>query len=221
MIKKVLAATVALAVLLTAVSVASASHSWNGYHWPSDNLSPTVVDKTPGQDFQVPTAVQEWANLGTPIQPSSGNTGEVEVVVKRMNANWLGVARIWVDEQDHIQKGRVELNRLYLNSLTANEWDHVLCQELGHIWGLNHNFDGPTDGTPDDTCMNSSIHLGEFTSPNGHDTEQLKIIYDGHTDDTGSTDEGSGGPDCNKNTNAKQCRSGNGAWITVDIFPLP
>ena len=220
MFKKILVAAVALAVLLTAVTVASADHSWNGYHWSSDNLSPTVVDKTSGQIFQVPDAVQEWAALGTPIQPDSGNTGEVEVVIKRMNANWLGVARIWVDEQDHIQKGRVELNRLYLNSLTANEWDHVLCQELGHIWGLHHNFDGATGGTPDDTCMNSSIHLGDFTSPNGHDTEQLNDIY-AHTDTTGTDTTDNGGPDCNKNTNAKQCRSGNGAWITVHVFRAP
>ena len=219
MMRKVLAAAVVIGALLAVATVASADHSWNGYHWQSGNLSPTVVDKTSSSLFNVPAAVTEWSALGTPIQPQMASGGaDVEVIVRRMNANWLGVARIWVDEQAHIQAGRVELNRRYLNALSADEWDHVLCQELGHIWALGHNPDGVTGGTPDDTCMNGASHLGEYTSPNGHDADQLNAIYN-HTDTTGGGDDGGGGPDCEKNSNAKKCRSGNGSWITVHIFP--
>src|SRR3970040_1280684 len=111
MAKKVMVAAAAAAVLFIAVTAASADHAWNGYHWRSDNRAPTVADKTSSTAFDVPAAVAEWRNLGTPIAPQMTSGGaDVEVVVKRMNANWLGVARISVDSTGHIQAGRVELN---------------------------------------------------------------------------------------------------------------
>lgn len=222
MMKKLLALTIAVVAVLTLVATASADHAWNGYHWPSDNLGPTVVDKTSSSLFDVPSAVAEWRDLGTPIAPQmTSGKGDVNVVVKRMNANWLGVARISVDSAGHIQAGRVELNRLYLNSLTFDEWDHVVCQELGHIWGLGHNFDGPSGGTPDDTCMNSSLHLGEFPAPNIHDAEQLNAIY-GHTDAVGGGgDDGGGGGGCPPgNPNHPKCNASGGSWITIHVFPV-
>ncbi len=66
--------------------------------------------------------------------------------------------------------------------------------------------------------MNDQGHLGEYTSPNVHDTDQLNAIY-GHTDTVGGGDEG--GPDCSKNSNAKKCRSGAGQWVTVHVFWAP
>lgn len=221
MARKVMVATAAAAVLFIAVTAASADHAWNGYHWRSDNLAPTVVDKTSSTAFDVPAAVAEWRNLGIPIVPQmTAGSADVEVVVKRMNANWLGVARISVDSSTgHIQAGRVELNQLYLNSLTFAQWDHVVCQELGHIWGLDHNFDGATGGTPDNTCMNSSLHLGEYTSPNSHDAEQLNAIYN-HIDTTGGGgDGGGGGGGCPPgNPDHPKCNPASGSWITVHTF---
>jgi hypothetical protein len=201
------------------VSVASANHAWNGYHWPGDKLAPTVIDRTPGSAFDVPAAVAEWRDLGTPIAPQmTSGSADVEVVVKRMNANWLGLARISVDGAGHIQAGRVELNRLYLNSLTLDEWDHVVCQELGHIWGLDHNYDGDDGGSPDDTCMNSSAHLGEYPSPNSHDVEQLNAIYD-HIDDVGGGGDSGGGGNCPPgNPNHPRCSASAASWITIHVF---
>src|SRR3990172_8378377 len=121
MVKKLLIPALAVGGLLTTRAVASADHSWNSYHWPSDRLSPTVVDKTTasGRDFKIADAVAEWANLNfdldgdtlpetTPITPqiATSGKGEVEVVVKKINASWLGFARISVDSAGHIQAGR-------------------------------------------------------------------------------------------------------------------
>lgn len=218
MMKKLLATAIAFGAILAVATVASADHSWNGYHWPSDHLAPTVVDNTSSSAFDVTAAVAEWAALGTPIQPQmAASNGDVDVVVKRMNANWLGVARISVDSADHIQAGRVELNRLYLNSLTFDEWDHVVCQELGHIWGLDHNFDGATGGSPDNTCMNSSLHLGEYPSPNVHDAEQLNTIYD-HADAPSGGDTGGGGACPPGNPNHPKCNAASASWITIHVF---
>jgi hypothetical protein len=224
--KKLFALTIAVGVMLTLVATASADHAWNNYHWSSDNLAPTVVDKTSsGSAFDIPAAVAEWRDLGTPIAPvmASSGKGDVDVVVKRMNANWLGVARISVDSAGHIQAGKVELNRLYLNSLTFDEWDHVVCQELGHIWALDHNFDGPSGGAPDDTCMNSSLYLGDYPAPNSHDAEQLNAIYD-HTDavdgggDGGGGGGGGGGGCPPGNPNHPKCNASAGSWITIHVF---
>lgn len=220
--KKVLALTIAVVAVLAVAASASANHSWNDYHWPDNKLGLTVVDKTSSSLFDVPAAVAEWRDLDTPIAPQmTSGKGDVDVVVKRMNANWLGVARISVDSAGHIQAGRVELNRLYLNSLTFDEWDHVVCQELGHIWGLDHNFDGAAGGSPDDTCMNSSLYLGDYPAPNSHDAEQLNAIY-GHTDavDGGGDDGGGGGGGgCPPgNPNHPKCNASAGSWITIHVF---
>ena len=218
MIKKVLAAMVALAVLLTAVTVASADHSWSVYHWSSDSLSPTVVDKTSSPLYNVSLGVTEWANLGTPIQPTSTTAKKGDISVREgFSQTWLGIATIFLDG-GHITKGEVKLNTRYLEYYEANGYpgiaDHVLCQELGHILGLGHNT------TETDTCMNDQAFIGAaLTSPNNHDTYQLNLIYDGHSDTGGITETDNGGPPCSKNPTHPNCVSG--VWITVDIFPLP
>ena len=218
MMKKILAAAVALAVLLTAVTVASADHSWSVYHWSSDNLSPTVVDKTTSSLYGVPAGVTEWANLSTPIQPTLTPAKKGDISVREgFSQTWLGIATIFLDG-GHITKGEVKLNTRYLEYYEANGYpgiaDHVLCQELGHVLALGHNR------TETDTCMNDQEFVGaDLKSPNLHDADQLNItIYDGHTDATGGGEEkGGGGGGCKGGP--KKC--GQGVWITVHVFPLP
>ena len=237
MMKKVLAAAVALAVLLTAVTVASADHSWNGYHWPSDNLSPTVKDKTSSNLYDVPAGVLEWAYADeelkikrSDIQPTLTDAKKGNITVSEQTSQfWLGLARIFL-EDGHITKGEVKLNTTYLAYYESIGYDgladHVLCQELGHVLGLGHNrdeTDSDLDNNPE-TCMNDQEFGGaDLTSPNFHDTVQLNIIYDGHTDASGSSDDdgGGGGPPCEKKPDHPNCTPANGVWITVDIFPLP
>ena len=210
---------VVAALVLLVPSLALADNSWNDYHWPGDDLAPTVADRT-GGGFLVDLAVVEWAGLGTPIQPqmTSGRRGDITVNAKPGNIGYLGKAQIWI-EGGHITKGKVELNTIY--SLTPIQWDHVLCQELGHVLGLDHNR------IDVDTCMNDIASLGanDADSPNDHDKTELNAIYAHWADEAAGTpsgEEGTGGPNCGeKNKNAKKCRQGNGHWVTVDVFPAP
>jgi len=212
-----------IAASLAGASIAGADHSWDGNHWASSDLSPTAVDKTSSSLYDVPAAVQEWAALGTAIQPAitGGSTGDI-TVSEGFSVFWLGQARIWI-ENGHITKGEVKLNTRLISGYAgaAAVADHVLCQELGHILGLDHNRDGAVGGSPDDTCMNDAGHLGEYTTPNGHDTGQLNLIYDGHEDATGGDSTGGGGPPCSKNPNHPNCQQQQGQWIVVHEFPAP
>ncbi len=212
-------AAIATAMVLLA-SPALATHSWSVYHFPSDNLTPLVTGET--SLAEVGDVVADWAGLGTTIQPShaaSGNS-DIKVVAKRGNPNWIGLAQIKIDSAGHILEGKVTLNSAYANydndNGTANIWKHVLCQEVGHILGLQHSGE--------DTCMNDAFEtLGMYTTPGGHDAQQLASIYN-HADVVGGTsdpDDGAGGPDCGKNANAKKCRAGDGQWITLHVFSMP
>ena len=225
--RTLISAVIAALSLLTVVTVASADHAWSVYHWPSDNLSPTVVDRTSSSLYDVPAGVLEWDNLDTLIQPqmaTANNKGDIKVKESVIRStSYLGLAGVYLDGDGHITRAEIVLNTRLMVELYGPDprdiADHVLCQEIGHVLGLFHNRDGDdTGGSPDNTCMNDQGHLGEYTSPNSHDTEQLNAIY-GHSDAIG--DGGEGGPDCSKNPNAKKCRDGNGQWIIVDVFWAP
>lgn len=204
------------AILMLLPINASANNSWSVYHWPSNNLSPTVVDLTRNDPlYDVSAGVQEWAILGTPIQPVVSTSRKSNVTVKvGFSWAWLGLARIYIDEEGHISKGEVLLNSQLLSRYGPAVADHVLCQELGHVWGLDHNR------TEFDTCMNDSALLSSTAPyPNLHDAEQLNLIYD-HTDvvpDSG--DDESGGPPCSKKPDHPKCRAT--GWLTVHVFRIP
>ncbi|MDQ2920856.1 MAG: hypothetical protein M3R52_04460, partial [Acidobacteriota bacterium] len=61
-----------------------------------------------------------------------------------------------------------------------NEKLHVMCQEIGHTFGLDHQS---TDGSSQNTCMDYFSNTGAnasstlSTHPNQHDYDELVIIY--------------------------------------------
>lgn len=196
--RKLLAAISLAAVLALGAITAQADHSWNGYHWKSTSLSPTVQDNTSSALYDVPVGVTEWATLGASIQPVlTDGKGKVKVT-EEFNPFWYGLARIFIDDAGHITKAEVKLNTVLLEPLGLAAADHVLCQELGHILGLDHNR------VDANTCMNDTAAIGSATTPNAHDADQLRAIYN-HTDPTG------GGRRGNQ-------RAG---WVTVDVVPVP
>lgn len=213
--KKLTIVAMSLAFLVTAGLALANGHSWNGYHWAgSGERTPAVVDQTSSDLYEIPAAVAEWAALGTPIQPVTATSGEV-TVKEGFSPFWYGLAQVFV-EDGHITKGVVKLNTRLLESEGPAAADHVLCQELGHIWGLDH-LDGAT-------CMNDSLaSLGNYTAPNSADRNTLNEIY-AHADSSSAGGDGGGGsgggPPCEKNPSHPKCQSGNGHWVTVHVFPV-
>jgi hypothetical protein len=179
-------------------SLSSASHSWGNYHWArtsnpftlklGDNVSSTW-------DSYLSTTSTDWSKStvlnttivagGTRPKNCRPTSGRAEVCSERYgNTGWLGVAQIWVSGS-HIKQGTVKVNDTYFNTSTYNTtaWRNlVMCQEVGHIFGLDHqdeNFNNPPLGT----CMDYSNDPVPNQHPNAHDYEQLEAIY-AHLDST-------------------------------------
>jgi hypothetical protein len=109
----------------------------------------------------------------------------VEVCNNRYGSNgWLGIASIWA-YGDHITKGTVKMNDTYFNTAYYNTpaWRAlVLCQEVGHTFGLNHQ-DETFSNTNLGTCMDYTNDPTSNQHPNAHDYNMLETMY-AHLDTT-------------------------------------
>jgi hypothetical protein len=198
MLKKVisLAGLAALTAVVLSTS-ASASHSWGGYHWArtANPFTLKLGDNVSGDwDAMLVKASSDWSQspvLDTTIvagatRPKScrPTSGRVEVCsANYRNSGWLGLAQIWVTGGEHITQGIVKNNDYYFGSSSYQfnntaEMQHVICQEIGHTFGLDHQS---TSGASLNTCMdyyhNTSSSDLKSTSPNQHDYDELATIY--------------------------------------------
>ena len=190
----------AVAVLAVSfVAVTSASHSWGGYHWArttpqftlklgnnltstdwNGHLTQTSSDWNSGNSAVITAIVAGQATkrcrmvAGT-TQVCNGSYG---------NNGWLGLASINIASgTTHITQGSAKVNDTYFNTATynnPNEREHVMCQEVAHTFGLDHQS---TDGSSQNSCMdyfsNTGANAGSTlsTQPNQHDFDELNIIY--------------------------------------------
>ena len=190
---------VAIAGSLLAPGLASANHSWGGYHWArtANPFTLKLGDNVSGQwDANLATASSDWTAssvLNTTIVAGSTRprnckptTGRVEVCnASYGNTGWLGVAGISITGGTHITKGYVKLNDTYFNTATYNTtaWRNlVMCQEVGHTFGLDHQ-DEKFNNVNLGTCMDYTSDPSTNQHPNDHDYQQLETIY-AHLDST-------------------------------------
>ncbi|MDP9245472.1 MAG: hypothetical protein M3O64_02365, partial [Chloroflexota bacterium] len=184
---------IALVLVVANVAPVEANHSWGGYHWARTSASFTVKlgdNLSTGWKPYLATASSDWTQstvLDTTIVAggAKGNcrptSGRVEVCNKSYGFNgWLGLAQIWITGGTHITQGAVKVNDSYFNLAqynNPNEKQHVMCQEIGHTFGLGHTSE---DGSTQHTCMDYSSDPTS-THPNQHDYDELATIY-GHLD---------------------------------------
>ncbi|HJV00780.1 MAG TPA: hypothetical protein VJ752_09535 [Burkholderiaceae bacterium] len=191
----------AIALALAGVAATSsvlASHAWSDYHWAratpqftlklGDNLT------TANWHGHLAQASQDW-NSGnsavlTAIVAGAGKkrcgmlSGTTQVCNGTYGNNgWLGLASININSDHHITQGSAKMNDTYFNTAyynNPNEREHVMCQEVAHTFGLDHQS---TDGSSLNTCMdyfsNTGANAGSAlsTKPNAHDFDELNIIY--------------------------------------------
>lgn len=195
-----------IAITLALSIPASALHSWGNYHWArqsnpftlklSSNLSanwrPYLV--TTSSDWSQSNVLDTVVVTGTKSPKTCKPTpGQVEICNAFYGRNgWLGLAQIWINGP-HITQGVAKMNDTYMSRApynTVEEKNHVMCQEVGHIFGLGHQDES---GADIGTCMDYSMSTNS-QHPNLHDYEQLEQIY-AHLDSTTTIN-------ANVNTNA-------------------
>lgn len=192
---------IVLAVLLASglmVGVALASHSWGGYHWArtanpfllklGDNVS-SVWDARlalAASDWSVSSVLDALVVSGKANPKNCKPTsGRVEVCNSGYGRNgWLGIASIWASGK-HIVQGVVKMNDTYFKMSAYNTpaWRNlVMCQEVGHTLGLDHQ-DEDFSNAALGTCMDYTSDPTPNQHPDQHDYEMLETIY-AHLDTT-------------------------------------
>lgn len=191
----VVAAVVSLAVV-GLVSTTRANHAWGSYHWArtSNPFTLRIANNMTGSwPAHFNTAVSDWSQssvmdlapyIGTANKRCPMVAGTVQVCNGTYGQNgWLGLASINITGGVHITQGTAKMNDTYFNLSTynnPNEKLHVVCQEIGHTFGLGHTSE---DGSSQNTCMdyfsNTGANAGSTmsTRPNAHDYAQLESIY--------------------------------------------
>ncbi len=190
----------ALLLAFSVAGVAHASHSWGSYHWArtANPFTLKVGDAVTSQwDAYLDEAISDWnpssvldlTKVASTQNPKTcrGTTGRIEVCnAKYGNNGWLGLASISITGGTHITKGTSKMNDTYFNTATYNTpaWRRlVMCQEIAHDFGLNHQDEGFT--APNlGSCMdytNDPDGGGAYgpsnEHPNAHDFAQLETIY--------------------------------------------
>jgi hypothetical protein len=193
----VLPALAALLALAAFSPEAKANHSWGNYHWARQSNPFTLQlgdNVSPAWDSYLRTASSDWSQssvldttvvTGLTKKNCRPTSGRVEVCNSAYGNNgWLGIAQIWASGS-HITQGTTKMNDTYFNTARYNtpEWRQmVMCQEVGHTFGLDHqdeNFDNPNLGT----CMDYTSDPSTNQHPNKHDYDELALIYS-HLDST-------------------------------------
>lgn len=183
-----------LGVAALAVSFgASADHAWNTYHWSTtgslvvnlgDNVDPVKWRGhllTASADWSLSTVLDSPVVAGN-TRPKScrATSGMVEVCSANYGGTgWLGVAQIWLSG-GHIVQGIAKLNDYYHDNPPYNtdSWRLlVMCQEVGHTYGLGHQDENFDTKTEPGTCMDYTRDPVGSEHPNDHDYEQLLTIY--------------------------------------------
>jgi len=192
------AAILSLVTLGAAAPAANATHSWTNYHWARTSNPFTLKlgdNVTSAWDTYLATTSADWTVstvLDTTIVPGSttgkrcaATAGRVEVCNAAYGQRgWLGIASINVSGS-HITQGTVKVNDSYFSLAKYNTpaWKNVvMCQEVGHTLGLDHQ-DEVFDNADLGTCMDYSNNPEPNQHPNAHDYTMLESIYS-HTDST-------------------------------------
>ena len=183
----------------------SANHSWGGYHWarttPQFTLKLGDNMTTAAWKSHLAQASSDWnsGNSAVLTAIAAGQAGGrrcamVAGTTQVCNSNygnngWLGLATINITGGTHITQGSAKMNDTYFSTSkynNPNERQHVVCQEVAHTFGLDHQS---TDGSSLNTCMdyfsNTGANAGSTasTKPNTHDFAELNTIY-AHLDST-------------------------------------
>ena len=204
MVRRILVVVVLMAL---AAVPAFANHAWGTYHWSTTSYPMAIKvgdNVTAAWDSYLNEAISDWNKstrlalvkvAGSSNKRCAAVAGRIEVCNGTYGQNgWLGLASIWASG-GHISQATAKMNDTYYAFAQYNTpgWrDLVMCQEVGHDFGLGHQ-DENNNNTNLGTCMDYTAYPdgggtgGNLSNraPNSHDYQQLESIYN-HTHATNS-----------------------------------
>lgn len=198
-----------LPVALCGLSVAApvaANHAWGAFHWSKATTLVIRLGDNVGAawDEHLQAAATDWsaaAPIDTPVVASTRGAATCDPTYGRIevcnyaygSTGWLGIANVW-SSGGHVVQATAKLNDTYFANPHYNTaaWRRfVMCQEIGHTFGLDHqdidqsnpNLGSCMDYTGDPTGTKGTNGTADNQRPNQHDLDQLNTIY-AHTDAT-------------------------------------
>ncbi len=160
---------VAIALMLPWLEAPAAAHDWGCWRQPNR----TVYSRnTAANSSQAAAALNEWSvdtilnivnvSYHTEISVYDGNYG---------NTGWGGLASIESSSGCNILHGHATLNTYY--SYTSNGKRGVFCQEVGHLFGLQHSNDGG--------CMGGGYYydINTYYQVVSHNINDIAAKYNG------------------------------------------
>ena len=173
-------------------STTNATTPIGGQNW-SPMLAKSASDWSQSSVLDLAVQPQTAADLAVreacPFEP-----GAIRVCnVYNPDITWLGLATVLPDpasDSGHLLAATAQVNDTWFTTplYNATNAQHVMCQEVGHTFGLDHQDESGADLN---TCMDYADAL-DNPSPNAHDYQQLDTIYS-HLDGASSGAGGGGG----------------------------
>ena len=151
----------------------SANHALNApYRWRVTNLplnlkiDDSAVSSADGTAAQVASA--NWST--STVVDITQVTRRADISVVYGTACLIACTSYRLRRNSYIESATVILNQGSMSNYTAGQRQNVLCHEVGHALGLDHQNDLTS-------CMYPTT--AGAPTPNAHDYEELELIYGG------------------------------------------
>ncbi len=166
------ATPVAIALLVIAnifVGTEAYAHRWGSWHWNRYGSSVRInAYNTASYRSEASSAINDWNNNTILYVPQVGAHDDIHVFDGNYGANgWAGLASIQNYSGSHITHGHARVNYYY--SMSSGYKRGVFCQEVGHLFGLDHSNTG--------SCMGLGYWAGNGYTTNSHDWNDIYNMY--------------------------------------------
>lgn len=155
--------------MIVALASPAFAHNWGCWRQPNRTV---YVRNTAALSSQASAAISEWSSKTVLSLPVISSHTEVSVYDGFYgNTGWAGIASIESYSGCNILHGHARVNRSY--SYTSNGYRGIFCQEIGHLFGLDHSNDGGCMGGGYFYSINSNYNVVS------HNINDLSSKYSG------------------------------------------
>lgn len=152
-----------------------AVHRWKSWHWDKSSIGTWVQSNRPFAT-QARQARDDWHSMTDISLPLRSSHTDISVYAANYgDTGWSGLASVEDNGWDwhcwwycRIVHGHARVNTFFAG---GNTWfaRGIHCQEIGHLFGLDHNDRGG--------CMGLTYFPGSTNRPSTHDVADVNRMY--------------------------------------------